>query len=146
MAKIEISTVINRPVDEVFAVLSNSENAPKWNPSSIEAKKTSAGPIGLGTTFRGVSNLVGQRLESESEIVEYELNRRITTKGSQGPIQTKSQATFESVGGGTRVNLTLEGDPGGVFKLAEPLVVKLGHRQFQAAFDNLKDLMEAHAL
>jgi len=32
MVKLEISAVINRPVEEVFAVLSNRENEPKWNP------------------------------------------------------------------------------------------------------------------
>ncbi len=146
MAKIEISTVINRPVEEVFAVVSNNENAPKWNTSSIEVKKTSAGPIGRGTTWRSVGNLIGQRVESESEIVEYEPNRKITSKGKQGPIQTKSQVTFENVEGGTRVNVTLEGEPGGFFKLAEPLLVTLGKRQFEAALANLKDLMEARAL
>jgi uncharacterized membrane protein len=146
MAKIEVSTMIKRPVDEVFAVVSNSENAPRWNPASIEVKKTSAGPIGVGTTWRGVSNLLGQRLESLSEIVEYEPNRRIALKGKQGPMQLRSRATFESVDGSTRVNLTLEGDPGGVFKLAEPIVVKLGTRQFETALANLKDLMEARSL
>jgi uncharacterized membrane protein len=146
MAKLEISTVIHRPVEEVFAVVSNFENNPKWNSSSIEVKKTSAGPIGQGTTWRSVVNLLGQRVESESEVSEYEPNRKITTKGKQGPIPTKSQVTFESVNGGTRVSAILEGEPGSFFKLAEPLLVNLAKRQFDAALANLKDLMEAHAL
>jgi hypothetical protein len=54
--------------------------------------------------------------------------------------------TFESVAGGTRVDLILEGEPGGFFKLAEPVLVNLAKRQFDAALANLKDLMEAHAL
>jgi uncharacterized membrane protein len=146
MLKIEISTVINRPVEEVFAVVSNFENNPKWNPSSLEVKKTSAGPIGRGTTWRSVANVIGRRLDSESEFIEYEPNRKITSKGKQGPIQTKSQVTFEGVEGGTRVDLTLEGEPGGFFKLTEPLLVKMGKRQFEGALANLKDLMEARAL
>ena len=146
MAKLEISTVINRPVEEVFAVVSNFENGPKWNSGSIEVKKTSAGHIGRGTTWRSVANVMGQRVESESEFIEYEPNRKITTKGKQGPMQTRAQMTFESVAGGTRVSAILEGEPGGFFKLAEPLLVNLGKRQFEAAFANLKDLMEGHAL
>jgi uncharacterized protein YndB with AHSA1/START domain len=68
MAKLEISTVINRPVEEVFAFLSNPENWPKWISGSIEAKKTSEGPIGVGTTWRQVLTFLGQRMEAEAEI------------------------------------------------------------------------------
>ena len=54
--------------------------------------------------------------------------------------------TFEPMDGGTRVNTTIEGEPGGFFKLAEPLIVSMSKRQFQSDLDNLKDLMEANAL
>ena len=54
--------------------------------------------------------------------------------------------TFEPVADGTRVSESVEGEPGGFFKLAEPLVVKMSQRQFQSDFDNLRDLMEANAL
>jgi uncharacterized protein YndB with AHSA1/START domain len=60
MAKIEVSTVISRPVEEVFAVLSNEENRPKWSNTTIEIKKTSEGPIGAGTTWRGVDRIFGR--------------------------------------------------------------------------------------
>ena len=41
---------------------------------------------------------------------------------------------------------TLEAEPGGFFKLAEPLVIAMAKRSFQGDLDNLKDLMEADAL
>ena len=40
---------------------------------------------------------------------------------------------------------TIEAEPGGFFKLAEPLLT-IAKRQFQNDLDNLKDLTEAHAL
>jgi hypothetical protein len=40
----------------------------------------------------------------------------------------------------------LEAEPGGFFKLAEPLLVSILKRQFEADLANLKDLMETHAL
>ncbi len=58
----------------------------------------------------------------------------------------QNRVTFERVEGGTRVTLTLVGEPGGFFKLAEPLLVSMLKRQYQADLANLKDLMEAHAL
>ncbi len=146
MAKLEISTVINRPVEEVFAVLSNPENGPKWSSGSIEVKKTSEGPIGVGATYRSVRTFLGQRIEGETEFTEYEPNRRYATKSKSGPVPTESRVTFERVEGGTRVTGTLVGEPGGFFKLAEPLLVSMVKRQFEADLANLKDLMEAHAL
>ncbi len=146
MARFETSTVINRPLEEVFALLSNAENDPKWQSGTIEAKKTSDGPIGVGTTWRRVSQLIGQRIESESEITEYELNRKYAVKSKSGPFPFEGRITFEQVNGGTRINLKGEAEVGGFFKLAEPLVVSLAKRQFEADNANLKDLMEAHAL
>jgi len=144
--KIEISIVINRPVEEVFAVMSNHENNPKWNPATLEAKKTSAGPIGVGTIVRSVTRIAGQRLEGESEFIEYEPNRKYATRVNSGPFPMKLQETFESVEGGTRVDARIEVEPEGFFKLAEPLLAKIAKRQLEAALASLKDLMEAHAL
>ncbi len=146
MAKLEISTVINLPVEEVFAVVSNPENYPKWISSSNDVKITSEGPIGVGTTFRTVVRFLGQRIEGESEITEYESNWRCATKTKSGPFPVENQSTFERVDGGTRVTFTTVAEPGGFFKLAEPLLVSILKRQFEADFANLKDLMETHAL
>lgn len=146
MAKFEISTVINRPVEEVFAVMSNAENNLKWQSGTIEAEKTSDGPIGVGTTWRTVSRFLGRRIESESEFTEYELNRKLGFKSKSGPIQFEVRMTFERVEGGTRINTKFEAEIGGFFKLAEPLVVSMGKRQLEGDLANLKDLMEAHAL
>ena len=42
MATLEISIVINRPVEDVFAFVSNPENYPKWFSGSREVQITSA--------------------------------------------------------------------------------------------------------
>ena len=146
MAKFETSIVINRPLEEVFALLSNAENDLKWQSGTIEAKKTSDGPIGVGTTWRTVSRFLGRRIESESEITEYELNRKFAFKTKSGPIPFEGWMTCERVEGGTRINTKFEAEIGGFFKLAEPLVASMGKRQIEADFANLKDLMEAHAI
>jgi uncharacterized membrane protein len=144
MAKLEISSVINRPVEEVFAFVSNYENLPKWNSLSSEVKKTSEGPIGVGTTYRTVVKFLGQRIEGETEVTEYEPNRSIAHKAKSGPFPVENRTTFERVEGGTQVSFITEAEPGGFFKLAEPLLVSMLKRQFEGDFANLKDLMEAN--
>ena len=109
-------------------------------------EKTSPGPIGVGTTARFVGKLLGRRIESESEVTEFEPNRKYSWQSKSGPFPLKGSVTTEQVEGGTRVNTTIEGEPGGFFKLAEPLIVTMAKRQSQSDLDNLKDLMEANAL
>lgn len=146
MAKIETSIVIDRPVDEVFALVSNVENNPKWSAAFIEAKKTSAGPIGVGTTWRSVGKLFGQRIEQEEEYTEYEPNRKITIRSKSGPFPVQIWQTFQPVESGTRISIDGTIEPGGFFKLAEPLFANMMKRSVEADLANLKDLMEAHAL
>ena len=38
------SVAIDRPVDEVFAFISDFENVPKWNYAIAETRKSSPGP------------------------------------------------------------------------------------------------------
>jgi len=145
MIKIEHGIVINRPIEEVFAVVTNLENNPKWGSGLLEAVKTSDGPIGVGTTWRLVRKVLGRRLEAESEVIEYELNRNYVQR-SKSPFPVEVRQTYEAVEGGTRISITLEAEPGGFFKLAGPLLKSTAKRDIDAEFANLKDLMEAHAL
>jgi uncharacterized protein YndB with AHSA1/START domain len=146
MATLEISIVINRPIEEVFAFVSNPESSPKWISGISESMITSAGPIGVGTTYRSVLTFMGRRIETEAEFTEFEPNHSYAQKNKSGPFPMQNRETFERVEGGTRVTLALVGEPGGFFKLAEPLLVSMLKRQYQADLANLKDLMEAHAL
>jgi len=147
MARAEGSTTIKRPIEEVFAVLSDLSNNSKWVSGIVEApKKISDGPIGVGTTWHTIAKFLGRRIESDTEITEFEANRKITSTSKSGPFPTTFEITLEPVAGGTRVNQIIEAEPGGFFKLAEPLLVTMARRQFQNDLDNLKDLMEAHAL
>ena len=145
MIKIEHSIVINRPIEEVFAVVTNVENNPKWGSGLLKAVKTSDGPIGVGTTWRLVRKVLGQQLEAEVEVTEYELNRNYVQR-SKSPFPGAVRQTYEAVEDGTRISIILEAEPGGLFRLAEPLLKSTFKRDIDAEFANLKDLMEAHAL
>ena len=145
MARIQVSTVINRPVEEVFGVLSNEENRPKWSSTTIEVQKTSEGPIGIGTTWRSVDRIFRRRIERESVFTEYEPNRKITQKSTSGPVPFEVRLICEPVEGATRVIVIAEAQPSGFFKLAGPLFERLRKRQFESDLADLKQGLEAHA-
>jgi uncharacterized membrane protein len=143
---VEMSILINRPVEDVFAFLSNFENNPKWQSSSVEARKISEGPLGVGTTYQAITTMLGRRINSEQEITEYEPNRLVSRKTKSGPFPFEVHVKFERAGGGTQINAAIDGEPRGFFKLAEPLLERAVKRQFDSDLANLKDMMEAGAI
>ena len=142
MARNEASVVINRPPQEIFAYMTDVRSWPEWNMGILEAEQTSEGPMGVGTTLRGVSQFLGLRGEWTSEVTEYEPNRKWGQKIAQGPMSVEQSCTMEPVEGGTRLTWGGEGEYGGFFRLAEPILVRMFQRQLETILANLKDILE----
>ncbi len=145
MVRAEVSTTIKRPVEEVFAVMSDASRNPQWLSGVSETTKTSDGPIGVGTMWHGVGKFLGRRMESDSVYTEFEPNHKYALKATT-PFPMTLTFTFESVAGGTRVDQVVDAEPGGFFKLAGPLLVAAAKRQFKNDLDNFRDLLEGDAL
>ena len=146
MARIEINLVISRPVEEVFAFVSNSENLPRWRSTSLEVKKTSTGPLGVGSTFKGRFTFLGRQFDGNLVVTAHEPNRVYVSKIAEGPFPLETGYTLEPVENGTHVTFVVEGAPGGFFKFAEPLVVSMAKRAYEADLHNLKEMLEAQAV
>ncbi len=142
MIKINASVVIRRPVEDVFAYTNDLSHWAEWNPGLIEASAPE-GPLHVGTRIREVFRFLGRRIESTFELVEYEPNRQVTYRTVAGPIPMTGTQTYEPVEGGTKLTFSGEGEAGGFFKLAEPVVAQMVRRQNQTGLENLKDLLEA---
>jgi uncharacterized membrane protein len=67
---------IDRPVEEVFAFLSDFENIPKWNYYVLEVRPLSEGLIGVGTTYHQVRKSDQQDLR----IIEFEPRHTVAVK------------------------------------------------------------------
>jgi uncharacterized membrane protein len=52
MTNVTNTILINRPVDEVYAFLADLEHTPEWNWAISETKKTTPGPVAVGTRYR----------------------------------------------------------------------------------------------
>ena len=142
MIKVEYRIVINRPVEEVFAFHDNPYNQSKWESGIVEYEQTSEGSIGVGATFREVRTFIGRRIESTTEITEHEPNKKFAIMTTSGPIPLKGTVTFESLNGGTEVNVLAESELSGFLSLAEPFFKRAMQRQIEGNFANLKALLE----
>ena len=143
LIKSEFSVVINRPVEEVFAFANDLESDPQWMAAVSERKKTSEGPVGVGTTFHDTGTLLGRKVENNYEVTEYEPNAKLGIKTISGSIPIEATSTCEPVEGGTRFTMAGAADVAGIFKFAEPFVTRIMKRELEADLANLKDLLEA---
>jgi uncharacterized protein YndB with AHSA1/START domain len=141
MVRVEFTVRVKRPPSEVFEYLTDIPNLPEWQSSAIEA--SADGPMGIGTRITEVRKFLGRRMESMLEVTEYEPDSRFSLKTLSGPVPFEAHHTLRAANGGTSLTFVGEGEPGGFFKLAEPLVAKQAERQFKGDFETLKDLLEA---
>ncbi len=142
MARVEASVVINRPVDDVFAYVTDVTNWPQWT-GFPEVEQTSEGPVGVGTTFRGLSEFMGRRDEWTSEVTAYEPSKRVEQKIIWGPMSMEQTLSFDPVEGGTRYTQVGEGETAGVFKVAGPIVNRAMRKQLEGSLAKLKEILEA---
>ena len=140
MVRIELTVHVRRPRAEVFAYLADPGNLPEWQSGAVEA--TADGPIAVGTKISEVHKFLGRRIESTFEVTEFEPHSKFSLQTLSGPMMLQVHYALTE-GDGTVLTFVLEGEPGGFFKLAEPLVTRQAERQFKSDLETLKDLLEA---
>ncbi len=141
MVKFEVAVEINRPIDEVFAYMADPTKTPEWN-SIVEEARPSETPVRRGTTISSRARFLGRKIDSIFEVVEYVPNKTFVQRTDK-PFPFTITNVFEAAGKGTRVKGAFEGEPGGFFKLGEPILARIAKKQFQAQLDTAKELLEA---
>ena len=121
MQTFENTVTIRRPAEEVFAFLADFENIPRWNYAIEETRKTSAGPVGVGTRYRQTRSVAGRSVEG-FEVTVFEPARRLAIDGQIGPFHATISYELEAVAGATRLINNVELDPShAMLRLAAPL-------------------------
>lgn len=143
MTKIGASVLIDRPVDEVFTYVVDPNNTAQWAGPVVEAKQTSPGPVGLGTTSSRLTQFLGRTMEAAYEITEFEPNNLYADKTTSGPVPIGARIHFVPVDGGTKVTIEGQLEAGGFFRIAEPIMARMARRQVATDVQTLKDLLEA---
>lgn len=100
MLEFAITTRIERPVEEVFAFLSDFENIPRWNYYVLQVTKTSEGPIGVGTTYHQVRKTD----EQDYQITEFQPDHGVAVKTlPQASPQFSRRLTLQGQGAATSI-------------------------------------------
>ncbi len=143
MIKAEQSVVVHRPLHEVFAFMTNyAETHPRWSPKVEEMRQTSAGPMGVGSTYWHARRDAGRRTESILEVAEFEPNQKISIRSRRGAGGFSAIYTFAIAEGGTRVNFVRELTTSGFMRLLEPIIASQVRRDLAADTERFKHLLE----
>jgi carbon monoxide dehydrogenase subunit G len=108
MATIETSISINKPVEKVFAHITDVQNQKALNPSINEV--VMAGKLAVGTHYTIKMTVAGRAFESENEIVALEPNKlfcvKTLAKAPASPVLNTYK--LEPEGGGTKLHLEMD--------------------------------------
>ena len=142
--QLRASVEIPAPALLVFGVLSNPERLPEWNTSVSSARRAEADtPVGVGSRAVFCGRLLGQTLESETQVVAFEPPRVFATRGIRGP-RLSTAFTLESIAYGTRVLVDVSGDvPGGA--VGGMLAERFLRSELTRSLERLRDLCATEA-
>jgi len=142
MINLDIGTLIDKPVKDVFAFITNPANMPKWNSAVVSMEQITPGAVGLGTKFKNVGEMMGRRIEGEMEVIAFEPDSKYGFQMHAGPVQVNVTLTFKTVGTGTKLSLNAQGNPGGLFKLAEGVMQGRVKSMMEENLARLKSVLE----
>jgi carbon monoxide dehydrogenase subunit G len=145
MINLDLSTLIDRPVKDVFAFVANPNNMPKWNSAVVSIQQITPGAVGVGTKFKSIGEALGRRIEGEVQVTAYEPDSKCGFQMNAGPMQINATLTFKTVGTGTKLSLNAQGNPAGVFKLAEGVMSGQVKSMMEANLARLKSVLEKGA-
>jgi len=134
---------INRPIEEVFAYVSDAGNGPKWQSALVEVHRITEGPLAVGTQYSGMRKFMGRNMESVIQYTTYEPNKKVVFESISGSSPLVQTFLFEPAVGGTRITARLEMETSGLMGLAKPLIASGLKREVDENFNHLKDMLES---
>ena len=114
---------VDRPVEEVFAFLSDFENTEQWDPGTVSTRRTS-GDGGIGTTYRNRSTFLGRTVELDYETIGYDPPTFFACRGVNGRTTATDLMTFTPDGDRTQIRYRAEFDFPKPFGLVAGLVLR----------------------
>ena len=140
----EDSTVIDRPIQELWAVFLDFFNAPNLPGSSFSVRQTSPGPLGVGSVLRARRIILGFETVLTQRVTEWDPPNVIQVSIEGRPFRSMTQRIeLEPVAGGTRLTDTIDMELVPVLRVLWPLIGPFQLRQRRKQARALKAKLEA---
>jgi uncharacterized protein YndB with AHSA1/START domain len=143
--RFEQTIVINAPADKVFAYVSDLTKVPEWGQFSTEARQTSQGPVGVGSTFDTSGKQFGSHTDHVT-VTEYVPGKKfaIEVKGDAG--DTRNWFELADQGGSTKVTKVQEFiKPAMSAKIFSPVIKRIAPKNLLKDLEKIKAKIEGSA-
>ena len=143
MARIAGEVTIAAPAEEVFDMVADERNEPRYNPRILRAEKVSEGPVGAGARFVAEPKSMGAKGEMTLEILEYDRPHRLRNVVRSSYMKVDGTLTFEEVDGGTRLRWDWNMGLVGSMRVLSPVLAVIGPGWERRNWVGLKEYMES---
>lgn len=137
------SVVIDRSPDDVWAFISDFFNSPRVRPGALALRRTSPGPLGIGSVIQGRQMILGFETRFTMTLTEFDPPHRAVVTLASRPVSGAIRTALEPTIDGTRMDRTTDLEFHPALKLLSPLLGFIYGGQDRAASRNLKRLIEA---
>jgi uncharacterized protein YndB with AHSA1/START domain len=142
MIAFQTSVRIARPIDEVFAFVSDPSQLPRWN-SAVESVHSTSAPAGAtGSTYTMRRQLPTGRADNQLEIFALEPSTAFGIRTTSGPTPFVYLYRFAADADATVVALDATVELAGAAALVAPLAARAIKRGVDANLGTLKDIQE----
>lgn len=146
--RVEVSTVIDRPVEAVFKFSGTDhfQNHPRWDPAVLKLEPITAGPIRLGSRFKMTRVLMRREQTDVFEVVEWKEPTHLTIATRSPGFKLSISSVYEPVGD-NKTHLKLVGDAelGGLRALFAPVMKGQVTRHSKGNLARIKAMVEAES-
>jgi uncharacterized membrane protein len=142
---VEARIHIDASPERVANFAMEAENDPRWIGGISATRRLTESPTRVGTKVERVASFMKKRITYLMEVVEHAPGERIVMRSIKGPFPMRVTYGFAAREGGTEACIRVEGDPGGFYKLAGPLLGPLVRRSVSRDLRALRRLIELGA-
>lgn len=144
MALDEVAEVcISRPADEVAAYMFDPANDPVWIGGISEAEALGTPPVAIGSRVRRRASFLGRRIDYVMEVVALDAGRRLVMHAIEAPMPMDVTYEVEPAAGGAVARVRVQGDAGGLYRVAGPLMSAQVGRSINGDVRRLKEIIES---
>ena len=143
MINLRETVEVPRPVEDVFAYVSNFGNAAQWDPGVAASTKTSPGRVGVGTAFDLRVRFGPRSIPMAYVIRVYAPPTRVVLEGTGDSVHALDDIAFAATPRGTRItyaaDITLRGAAGVVEPWLKGALDRVGKNAIQGLHAALTD-------
>jgi hypothetical protein len=101
--------------------------------------------VGVGSKYKVAAEMMGRKIDGLMEVTTFAPPDKFGFTNQAGPMQVTVTVTLKPGGTGAKIALHAEGNPAGVFKIAEGMLAGQVKSQMEANLARLKSVLEAGA-